>query len=250
MRIDGDLINNALSYINPLHDRELDLRGHKIPVIENLGIANDEHDTIDFTDNDITSLGNFPYFPRLRYLLVARNSISHIQSSLAQSLPHLQTLILTANNMTELADIDPLSQFRLVHLSLVDNPITRKEHYRYWIIWKIPTVRFLDYQKVKNVERNKAKELFGTAEEPTPLATKIMGIKTLYSGPIESADQTPAEKTIRIKLTDDERARVEEMIRNATSLPEIKRLEKELEEGRIPGGPLGKDDDGDSEMRT
>jgi hypothetical protein len=55
MRLTADLITNSLSYINPLLERELDLRGaffispvtvaanppagHKIPAIENLGVA-------------------------------------------------------------------------------------------------------------------------------------------------------------------------------------------------------------------
>jgi U2 small nuclear ribonucleoprotein A' len=34
-------------------------------------------------------------------------------------------------------------------------------------------VRFLDYQKVKQAEREKAAELFGTADEPTALASKV-----------------------------------------------------------------------------
>lgn len=34
-------------------------------------------------------------------------------------------------------------------------------------------MRFLDYQKVKDAEREKAKELFGTHEEPTTLASKV-----------------------------------------------------------------------------
>ena len=34
-------------------------------------------------------------------------------------------------------------------------------------------MRFLDYKKVKDEERKKAKELFGTEEEPTQLAAKV-----------------------------------------------------------------------------
>lgn len=34
-------------------------------------------------------------------------------------------------------------------------------------------MRFLDYQKVKQAEREKAAELFGTAEELTELASKV-----------------------------------------------------------------------------
>jgi U2 small nuclear ribonucleoprotein A' len=36
-------------------------------------------------------------------------------------------------------------------------------------------VRFLDYQKVKDAERQKAKELFGSAEAPTELASRVSG---------------------------------------------------------------------------
>ena len=44
------------------------------------------------------------------------------------------------------------------------------------------------------------------------------------------------EKAIRVKLTDKERKQVEKMIREAKSLQEITRLERELNEGRIPRG--------------
>ena len=47
------------------------------------------------------------------------------------------------------------------------------------------------------------------------------------------------EKQYRVKLTEKEKKRVEEMIRNAKTLQEITRLEKDLNEGRIPGGMLG-----------
>lgn len=34
-------------------------------------------------------------------------------------------------------------------------------------------MRFLDHEKVKEAEREKARELFGTEEEPTALASKV-----------------------------------------------------------------------------
>ncbi|CAL5870571.1 uncharacterized protein PFLUO_LOCUS4810 [Penicillium psychrofluorescens] len=251
MRLTVELIQNSLSYINPLKDRELDLRGHKIPAIENLGIAK-EQDAIDLTDNDLSSLGNFPFFPRLHTLLLARNRINHIQPSLASSVPNLTTLILTSNNMSELADLDPLQNLqRLTHLVLMENPVTRKENYRYWVIWRASNVRFLDYQKVKDAERAKAKELFGTAEEPSALAAKIMGVKsrTFDVTNVAPADRAAGDKAIRVKLTDKERKHVEKMIREAKSLQEITRLEKELNEGRIPGGALGTNEDIDGDER-
>ncbi|KAK0119781.1 U2 snRNP complex subunit [Cadophora gregata] len=244
MRLTADLIQSSLSYLNPLKERELDLRGHKIPAIENLGVAG-PHDAIDFTDNDIQVLGNFPLSARLRTLLLARNRITGIQPSLANSIPNLTTLVLTANNFAELADLDVLATFHhLTHLVLLENPVTRKENYRYWVIWRCPTVRFFDYKKVKDVEREKAKKLFGTSAEPSALASKIMGVKS-KTFDIPSANGSAAvstSKNYRVKLTDKERKKVEELIRNAKSLQDIIRLEQELNEGRVPAAAQGVDD--------
>ena len=47
---------------------------------------------------------------------------------LGKSLPNLRTLVLTQNFVAELADLDPLAEFReLTHLSLVENPVASKE---------------------------------------------------------------------------------------------------------------------------
>lgn len=87
-----------------------------------------DQDAIDFTDNDITILSNFPLSPRLRTLLLARNRVNSIQPTLATSIPNLTTLVLTSNNFGELADLDALRHFsKLTHLSLLENPVTRRE---------------------------------------------------------------------------------------------------------------------------
>ncbi|CAK7227855.1 U2 snRNP complex subunit [Sporothrix bragantina] len=253
MRLTADLINGSLSYLNPLKERELDLRGNRIVAIENLGAAGPQ-DAIDLTDNDIQVLGNFPLTPRLRTLLLARNRIAAIQPGLADALPNLSSLALASNQLTELADLDPLARFgRLTHLVLLDNPVTKRERYRYWVIWRCPTVRFLDFQKVKDAERSKAEELFGTHTLPTELAKKIMSVKSkkfdVVSGlarsggaanggaaSASSSNAPPPSKLSRIKLSEGERKRLQERIRTATSLDEIARLEKELAEGRLPAG--------------
>ncbi|KAJ4300181.1 U2 snRNP complex subunit [Collariella sp. IMI 366227] len=236
MRLTADLITNSLSYLNPLKERELDLRGHRIPAIENLGVAG-PLDAIDLTDNDVQVLGNFPLSPRIRTLLLARNRIAAIQSTLPTAIPNLRNLVLAGNSLGELADLDVLGKFAgLTHLVLVDNPVTKKENYRYWVLWRCPTVRFLDYQKVKDAERNKAKELFGSADEPTELASQIMGIKSKTFDVGAPAAGGQASKLSRLKLTDKERKKLQEMIKKADSLEEIIRLEKALNEGRLPPG--------------
>lgn len=117
------------------------------------------------------------------------------------------------------------------------------------MIWRIPSVRFLDYQKVRDAEREKAKQLFGnSADEPSPLASKIMGIKSrAFDVPSSIQGQQPTDKAMRVKLTEGERKAVEKMIREAKSLQEISRLERELNEGRVPVGAAAAD--GDTEMR-
>ncbi|KAF2658721.1 U2 small nuclear ribonucleoprotein A [Lophiostoma macrostomum CBS 122681] len=235
MRLTTDLINNSLSFINPISERELDLRGHKISAIENMGAARD-NDAIDFTDNDIAQLGNFPLQPRLRTLFLAQNRVSSIQPNIAFSIPHISTLVLTNNRLAELSDLDPLEGFKkLVHLSLLQNPVTRKEHYRYWVIWRSPSVRFLDFVKVKEAERQRAEALFGTKEQPTELAQTIMNTKSKsYIVPTYSnGDDTSTSSKSRI-WTDDERKRMRAAIQNASSLQEMARLEKDFAEGRIP----------------
>ncbi|KAI9809195.1 MAG: U2 snRNP complex subunit [Sarcosagium campestre] len=250
MRLTAELLQSSLSYLNPLKERELDLRGHKIPAIENLGAAKDQ-DAIDFTDNDIQILSNFPLSPRLHTLLLARNRVSNIQPSLAQSIPNLSTLVLTGNNVSELADLEPLRTLRsLTHLVLMENPVARKEHYRLYLIWRLPSVRFLDYRKVKDAERSKATSLFGTVAEPSALASTIISTKSRSTFDVGSTSSItanaatgngPSGKQRRVQLTAKERKRVEELIRGAKSLQEIGRLERELNEGRIPGGVAGEE---------
>lgn len=71
-------------------------------------------------------------------------------------------------------DLVPLGKLsNLVHLVLLENPVTRKENYRLWVVWTCPTVRYLDYERVKNAERKEAAKLFGTEEDPSPVAAKV-----------------------------------------------------------------------------
>ena len=80
---------------------------------------------------------------------------------------------------------------------------------------------------------------------------QIMGIKSRtfdipssVSGLANGTATTPAgDKAYRVKLTEKEKKRVEALIRNAKSLAEITRLEKDLNEGRIPAGGGGEGDE-------
>lgn len=243
MRLTADLITSSLTYLSPLKERELDLRGHKIPTIENLAVGG-PLDSIDFTDNDITTLSNFPLSPRLTTLLCARNRIQSIDRLISSSCPNLTTLVLTSNLIKELGDLSALSSCsHLTHLSLLENPVTKKEHYRLYILHLLPSLRFLDFTKIKTAERESATELFGTLSEPTDLANKIRGVrsKTFDSNASTVASNgrtgTMSGKAIRTKLSATETARLKELINSKKlTLDDYARIEKDLAEGRIPRG--------------
>lgn len=106
----------------------------------------------------------------------------------------------------------------------------------------MPNIRFLDFQRVKDAERRKAKELFGSESEPTQLASKIMGTKSrTFDVPATRDGSAAAEKSMRVKLTESEKKRVEKMIKEAKTMQEITRLERELNQGRIPAGAADSD---------
>ncbi|XP_061819730.2 U2 small nuclear ribonucleoprotein A' isoform X1 [Nerophis lumbriciformis] len=150
VKLSAELIEQAAQYTNPVRDRELDLRGYKIPVLENLGATLDQFDTVDFSDNEVRKLDGFPLLKRLKTLLMNNNRICRIGENLEQCLPNLRELILTNNSIQELGDLEPLTTVKTLSLlSLLRNPVTNKKHYRLYVINKMPQIRVLDFQKVK-----------------------------------------------------------------------------------------------------
>ena len=102
VKLTAELIEQAAQHTNAVRDRELDLPGYKIPVIENLGATLDQFDAIDFSNNEIRKLDGFPLLRRLKTLLVNNNRICRIGEGLDQALPCLTELILTNNSLVEL----------------------------------------------------------------------------------------------------------------------------------------------------
>lgn len=89
VKLTVDLVEGAMQYTNPLKDRELDLRGYKVPAIENLGSTLDQFDTIDFTDNEIRKLDGFPLLLRLKSLILTDNKVCCLIACLRSFLSHL-----------------------------------------------------------------------------------------------------------------------------------------------------------------
>ncbi|XP_013882642.1 U2 small nuclear ribonucleoprotein A' [Austrofundulus limnaeus] len=233
VKLSAELIEQAAQYTNPVRDRELDLRGYKIPVLENLGATLDQFDTIDLSDNEVRKLDGFPLLRRLKTVLMNNNRICRIGENLEQALPGLRELVLTNNNIQDLGDLDPLASVKtLTLLSLLRNPVTNKKHYRLYVINKLPQVRVLDFQKVKLKERQEAEKMF-KGKRGAQLAKDLSRrMKTFTPG-------VPAQQEKR--RTGPSQAEVEAIksaISNASSLAEVERLKGMLQAGQIPGRDL------------
>ena len=64
-----------------------------------------------------------------------------------------------------------------------------------------------------------------------------MGIKSRAADTaVSNGSDVPTSKLSRMKLTGKEKSRLQDMIKKATSLEEIIRLERMLNEGRLPAG--------------
>lgn len=234
MRLTTDLVEGAAQYINPAtRDREIDLRGYKIPQVENLGATLDQFDSIDFSDNDIKKLDNFPLLNRLKKLLLNNNRVDKIDDKLEESLPNLEWLILTNNQMQELGDLDCLAALKkLEYLSLLGNPVATKQHYREYVIHKIPQVRVLDFRRVRQRERQAAAALF-KGKKGRELEKQI-GVKSKKFTPGEPLPSQNAA-TPKTGHTPQDVESIKQAIAKAQTLEEIERLNQLLKAGFVPG---------------
>ncbi|KAJ1926092.1 U2 snRNP complex subunit [Tieghemiomyces parasiticus] len=248
MRITADLVNQSPTFINAVRDRELDLRGNKIPAVENLGATKDLNDTLDLTDNDLRKLDNFPLLVRLRCLLASNNRVRTLDPALAVSLPNLDSLVLSNNLVAQLVDLEPLRRLpRLQYLSLLDNPVAKDPNYRPWVIWRLPSVRVLDFQRVKDAERRAAAKLFGKApSDLTSLAKSILDTDAKTFEPGEGLSAAKADDTTdrdvhqssapalaaQAQQQDQLRAKIAQ---SAQALAGVQRLESLMDAGHIAG---------------
>ena len=262
VKLTPELIEQAYQVTNPVRDRELNLRGFKIPVIENLGATLDQFDTLDLSDNEIRKLDGFPLLKRLKCLLLNNNRITRIGENLEANLPNLESVILTNNTIQELGDLDNLlSVTSLTTLSLMRNPVTTKKFYRLYVINKLPQVRLLDFQKVRLKEREAAAKMFKgkkgrqfAAEIGKRAKTFVPGAPVgapakpagAAAGPDASAAQATAAAEARARQHD--MTAIREAISKATTLEEVERLNQLLKAGQIPGNAPPQQTNGNAQV--
>lgn len=234
VRLTADLIWKSPHFFNALRERELDLRGNKIAVIENVGATEDQFDCIDLSDNEIVKLENFPYLNRLGTLLLNNNRITRINSNIGEFLPNLHSLVLTNNRLVNLVEIDPLASFpKLTFLSLLDNNITKKPNYRLYVIHKLKSLRLLDFKKVKLKERSEASRMF--ASEEAEAEARKESVKTFVPGEIPAPEVSKEEQAPKnVAPTPEQIIAIKAAIVNSQTLEEVARLEQALKSGQLP----------------
>ena len=230
MRLTADVIARSPAFLNALKDRELDLRGNKISVIENLAATQDQFDSIDLSDNEILKVECMAHLPRLSQLLLNNNRVTRISEGVGKMLPKLRTLVLTNNLISTLQQLEPLAQVAsLVSLSLVDNPVTKVDGYRAFVIALLPKLRTLDFKRVRPAERSAAEAAYRRSSKALkgPHARADAHDARGASGgsagvPTPPPKAAPSEAQV---------AQIKAAIASATSLEEVQRLEKALKAG-------------------
>lgn len=217
MKLSADVLLSAPSRINPDGRRELDLSYLRVGEIENMSITRDLYGAINLNGNNIRTLGNMPKLEQLKTLLLCNNNISRIDGTFAKNVSNLDTLALSSNSISQLSQLDMLSPLsHLEYVTLLDNPICEHENYRLYAIWVLPSVRILDFERVRDAERKKAQQLFGSWDNPTQLAVN------LRSGGANGQASTAKE------VSQKEQEALIEQLKNAKTMSEIQAIEAKL----------------------
>ncbi len=217
---------------------------------------------IDFSDNDIKKIDNFPTMNRLNTLLFHNNNISRIHPQIGKYLPNLNNMILNNNKIQHYYEIEHLSSFqKLTILSLLENPITYRQYYREYTIYKLNSLKVLDFQKISNKERKSIQSFFETNQSGKQFLIQVENEKNFYYQQLQQKSQQissvlsssaaavsnngnrsngtnnvpplptpppPASKPGQLVLTEDQKLQVKQAIERATTKEEIDLIEHQL----------------------
>ena len=236
VKITSDLISRCAQFLNAVKEFQLDLRGYKISIIENLSATNDQFGCIDLSDNSISKIESLPKLMRLHSLMLINNRVTSIEKDFAINCPNLENLILTNNKISNIEEIDNLCSCKsLVRLSLVDNMITKLKYYRLYVIYNLPNLRVLDFQQVKSKERQAAKELF-TSEKGKKLIERLKNKK------YEEEDKDFVKAVEEIKRDNKINEAISNMIQTISNYDELVKAEEKIKSGEMYKEFKDKDD--------
>jgi U2 small nuclear ribonucleoprotein A' len=125
---------------------------------------------------------------------------------------------------------------------------TGKQYYRLYVINKIPSLKVLDFQKIKQSEREKARRLAqssagaaleGDVRVEARLAAKVAA-DTLpseeddASKTFEPGQGRTTQEAFVISFTPEQKAKIRELIEAANNPEEIERIERMVQRGIFP----------------
>ena len=173
---------------------------------------------------------------RLNSIFASNNYISKV-GNLGEHLQSITVLVLTNNKIQDLTEINNIATLKkLEHLSLLDNPVMLKQNYRNYVIYKMPTLKSLDFQKILQTERENVTKYFKTAAGKGLLNTLSPdNISSSYDEesknealePNQESSTAPAA-TPQLTLTEEQKKLVRDAIQKAKSKDEIDLIEKHL----------------------
>ena len=162
VKLTSEVISRGFQYMNVSKEYELSLRGFKIMEIQNLSATNDQFACINLTDNSISEINMLPQLKRLKTLMLINNRISKVEKDFAINCPFLANLVLINNKISDFEQIDNIASCQTIEkLYLLDNVVTKLKNYRLYVIYKLPKLRILDFQRVTKKEREDALKKFG-----------------------------------------------------------------------------------------
>ncbi|KAK6455260.1 leucine-rich repeat-domain-containing protein [Scheffersomyces xylosifermentans] len=238
MRLTAQVINSAPIILNPEGSLTLQLRDLAIPYLENLGITQDKFAVLDLTNNNLTELSNIPSrFYNLEVLLLAGNKITFIDETFPQE-NRIKSISLINNNISKF-QVSFKDKFKhLENLALIGNPIQKVKNYRLFIIWLIPSLKILDFKKIKQKERDAAVELFGeNREDLNEVALSLLRTNSdaveVETTKISDTSEDRNLKRLGKKMSDEERRELLARLETATKLEEIEEIENKLKSGYV-----------------
>lgn len=236
MRLTADLLLRGEHYLNAYDDRELNMRGFKISAIENLAVLQDQFDVIDFSNNDIKKLDNFPVMNRLNAIIMNNNSIVRISPSVGNNVTNLTSLILTNNRIGYLSELQHLSSMKnLQYLSLLDNAVIAKPNYQLYTIYILPSLKWLDFKKITMKERDESKAFFKSSAGKSFLQGIEQEAKIISETGAVMANMNGnnGQASVVLNLTEQQKQLIKILIENATTRDQIDHIEKQLKVGNL-----------------
>lgn len=159
---------------------------------------------------------------RLTSIIANNNYIARI-GKVGENAPNIKCLVLTNNKILTLGEVDNVALFKkLEHLSLLENPVNMRQHYRYYVIYKIPSLKTLDYKKITKKEKDETVSFFKSSNGKLLLAS-VLSEKDAQVEVSNGGGKAPV-----MVLSDEQKALVRSAIENAKTREEIDIIEKHL----------------------